>query len=122
MTAYGPKAHLGSAAIDWTPYYLKAVGEALDGKWSTGPNTWWGVKEGAIDLVSLADDVPADAKAKLDEVRNGLKDGSYHIWKGPLSDNTGKEVLADGQVADDAWLGTINFYVKGVEGQVPGAK
>lgn len=29
MTAYGPKAHLGSAVINWTPYYIKAVGEAL---------------------------------------------------------------------------------------------
>ena len=119
MTAYGPKAHLGSAIIDWAPYYIKAVGEALDGKWATG-QTWWGVKEGAIDLVSLAADVPEDAKAKLEEVRSGLKAGTYNIWKGPISDNTGKEVLAEGTVADDKFLGGINWYVKGVEGKVPG--
>ena len=119
MTAYGPKAHLGSAIIDWAPYYIKAVGEALDGKWATG-QTWWGVKEGAIDLVSLAADVPEDAKAKLEEVRSGLKAGTYNIWKGPISDNTGKEVLAEGSMADDKFLGGINWYVKGVEGKVPG--
>ena len=121
MTAYGPKAHLGSAIIDWAPYYIKAVGEALDGKWATG-QTWWGVKEGAIDLVSLAADVPEDAKAKLEEVRSGLKAGTYNIWKGPISDNTGKEVLAEGSMADDKFLGGINFYVQGVEGKVPGEK
>ena len=120
MTAYGPKAHLGSAIINWTPYYTKAVGEVLDGKWTTG-QSWWGVKEGAMDLVSLASDVPAEAKAKLDEVKAGLKAGTYQIWKGPLSDNAGKEVLAAGQVADDKFLGDVKFYVKGVEGQVPGA-
>ena len=119
MTAYGPKAHLGSAIIDWAPYYIKAVGEALDGKWATG-QTWWGVKEGAIDLVSLAADVPEDAKAKLEEVRSGLKAGTYNIWKGPISDNTGKEVLAEGKNADDDFLRGINFFVKGVEGKVPG--
>ncbi len=119
MTAYGPKAHLGSAIINWTPYYIKAVGDALDGKWTTG-QTWWGVKEGAIDLVSLAADVSEDAKKRLDEVRAGLKDGSYQIWKGPISDNTGKEVLAADAVADDKFLGGINFFVKGVEGKVPG--
>ena len=119
MTAYGPKAHLGSAIINWAPYYIKAVGEALDGKWATG-QTWWGVKEGAIDLVSLAADVPEDAKAKLEEVRSGLKAGTYNIWKGPISDNTGKEVLAEGTVADDKFLSGINWYVKGVEGKVPG--
>ena len=120
MTAYGPKAHLGSAIIDWTPYYTRAVGEVLDGKWATG-QSWWGVKEGAIDLVSLADDVPAGAKARLDEVRAGLKAGTYAIWKGPLVDNNGQEVLPKDQVADDKFLGGINFYVKGVEGKVPGS-
>ena len=43
MTAYGPKAHLGSAIINWTPYYTKTVREMLDGKWSS-QQTWWGVK------------------------------------------------------------------------------
>ena len=121
MTAYGPKAHLGSAIINWAPYYIKAVGEALDGKWASG-KTWWGVKEGTIDLVSLAADVPEDAKKALDDVRAGLKAGTYQIWKGPISDNTGKEVLAKDAVGDDQFLGGINFFVKGVEGKVPGGE
>jgi basic membrane protein A and related proteins len=119
MSAYGPKAHLGSAVINWGPYYVKATRDALDGKWATG-KSWWGVKEGAIDFVSVAADVPAEAKAKLDAVKAGLKDGSLVIWKGPIADNAGKEVLAKDAVADDAFLGGIKFFVKGVEGKVPG--
>jgi len=121
MTAYGPKAHLGSAVINWAPYYTKAVQEMLDGKWATG-QTWWGVKEGAIDLVSIAEDVPAETKAKIEEVKKGLKDGSFSIWKGPIVDQDGKEVVAAGAVADDKFLSGVNFYVKGVEGKVPGDK
>jgi basic membrane protein A and related proteins len=121
MTAYGPKAHLGSAIINWSPYYVKAVGDALAGKWQTSPEKiWWGVKEGSIDMVSIAADVPDDTKKRIDEVKAGLKDGSFKIWKGPLVDNTGKEVLAKDAVADDKFLGGIAFYVKGVEGKVPG--
>ena len=119
MTAYGPKAHLGSAIINWTPYYTKTVREMLDGKWSS-QQTWWGVKEGAIDIVSLADDVPAEAKARIEEVKRGLKDGSFHIWKGPITGQDGKELLAADAVAEDKFLTGINFYVKGVEGKVPG--
>ena len=119
MQAYAPKAHLGSAIINWAPYYSKAVKDALDGTWSTG-SSWWGVKEGAIDMVSVADDVPADIKAKVDEIRAGLKDGSFSVWTGPIVDNTGKEQVAAGATADDGFLGGIKFYVKGVEGQVPG--
>jgi simple sugar transport system substrate-binding protein len=121
MSKFGPHAHLASAVINWAPYYDKAVGDALDGKWSTG-QTWWGVKEGAIDLVSLSDQVPAGAKARVAEVKAGLGAGTYQIWKGPISDSTGKAVLEAGAVADDKFLLGINFYVKGVEGTLPTSK
>ncbi|RRH92526.1 BMP family ABC transporter substrate-binding protein [Variovorax beijingensis] len=119
MTAYGPKAHLASATINWAPYYIKATQDALDGKWATG-QSWWGVKEGAIDIVSIAEDVPAETKAKVEEVKKGLKDGSFAIWKGPILGQDGKEVVAKDAVADDKFLSGVNFYVKGVEGKVPG--
>ena len=121
MTAYGPKAHLASAVINWAPYYIKATHDALDGSWKTG-QSWWGVKEGAIDIVSISDKVPADLKAKVEAVKAGLKDGSYVIWKGPLVANDGKTMLKKDEVADDKFLGGVNFFVKGVEGKVPGGK
>ena len=122
MTAYGPKAHLASAVINWAPYYIKATKEALDGSWKGGGGAWWGVKEGAIDLVSIADDVPAETKAKIDEIKAGLKAGTYNIWKGPIMGSNGKEVVAKDTVADDKFLSSLNFYVKGVEGKVPAGK
>jgi basic membrane protein A and related proteins len=120
MTAYAPKAHLASSVINWAPYYIKATKDALEGTWKGGEASWWGVKEGAIDIVSISDKVPADLKDKVEKVKAGLKDGSYVIWKGPIADNSGKEVLAKDVMADDKFLGGVNFYVKGVEGKVPG--
>jgi basic membrane protein A and related proteins len=122
MTAYGPKAHLASSIINWAPYYIKTTQEVLDGTWKGNTGSWMGVKDGAIDIVSIAEDVPAETKAKIDEIKAGLKDGSFVIWKGPLKDNAGKELLKDGEAADDKFLSGVNFYVKGVEGKVPGAK
>ena len=118
MTAYGPKAHLASAVINWAPYYIKATKDALEGTWTTG-SVWWGVKEGAIDVVSIAEDVPAETKAKVDAIKAGLKDGSFSIWKGPLVDNTGKTILKKDEIADDKFLSGVKFYVKGVDGKVP---
>ena len=119
MTSYGPKAHLGSAIINWGPYYVKATRDALEGKWAAG-QSWWGVKEGVIDMVSIAADVPDETKKRIDEIKAGLKDGSFVIWKGPIMDNTGKELVAKEAVADDKFLGGLKSYVKGVEGKVPG--
>jgi basic membrane protein A len=97
------------------------VKDVLEGK-NASSQSWWGVKEGAIDLVSIADDMPAQTKAKIDKVKAGLKDCSFVIWKGPIVDNTGKVQIAKSAVADDKFLGGLNFYVKGVEGKIPGGK
>jgi simple sugar transport system substrate-binding protein len=66
--------------------------------------------------------VPADTKAKVEAVKKGLADGSFQIWKGPIVGQDGKEVLAKDAVADDKFLGGVNFYVKGVEGKIPGGE
>ena len=121
MTAYAPNAHLASAVINWAPYYIKATREALDGSWKGGTAAWWGVKEGAIDIVSISDKVPAEIKAKVEAVKAGLKDGSFVIWKGPIMGSDNKPMLLKDTVADDKFLGSISGYVKGVEGKVPGA-
>ena len=97
----------------------KATRDALEGKWATG-QSWWGVKEGAINMVSIAADVPDETKKRIDEIKAGLKDGSFVIWKGPIMGNTGKELVAKDVVADDKFLGGLKTYVKGVEGKVPG--
>lgn len=119
MSAYGPQAHLASAVVHWGPYYIKATRDALEGTWTPG-HSWWGVKEGAIDIVSIAEDVPAETRQRVEAVKKGLADGSFQIWKGPITGQNGKPVLAKDAIADDQFLSSINFYVKGVEGKVPG--
>ncbi len=115
-----PKAHLASAIINWAPYYNKAIEDVLDGHWKTS-QSWWGVKEGAIDLVSIS-----DKRAGRDEgqgrrpSRPASRTARSSIWKGPITDaTTARKLLKAGESADDKFLHGINFYVKGVEGKLP---
>ena len=121
MSAFAPKAHLGSAVVNWGPYYEKAVNDVLSGTWKTS-DTKWGTKEGANDLIKINPVVPEAAKKRVDEIKAGLKAGTFAVFRGPIKDNTGKIVLEKDQVADDAWKGKINFYVEGVEGKIPSNK
>ncbi|MBI5335324.1 MAG: BMP family ABC transporter substrate-binding protein [Burkholderiales bacterium] len=119
MSKFGPNAHLASSIINWAPYYIKATNDVLNKTWKS-EGVWLGVKDGAIDLVSISPKVPADVRKKVDTVKAGLKAGTFQIWKGPIMGADGKELLKAGQVADDKFLHGINFYVMGVEGKVPG--
>lgn len=119
MTSFGPKAHLAASEINWGVYYTKRVGEVLDGTWKTG-TSWLGLKDNGIDLGGFNPALPDDVKALVAERKKAIIDGSGPIWKGPVVDNTGKEVVAKDVVPDDGFLHGITFYVKGVEGKVPG--
>lgn len=121
MSAFAPKAHLGSAVVIWGPYYEKAVNDVLSGTWKTA-DTKWGTKEGANDLVKINSVVPDKTKQRVEEIKGGLKAGTFAVFKGPIKDNSGKIVLEKDQVADDAWKGKINFFVEGVDGKVPSSK
>ena len=120
MSTFGPKAHLASAVALWGGYYIKTIEELQGGTWKS-ERTVWGVKEGMNDLIKIADVVPADAKKRVDEIKAGLKDGSFDPFTGPILDNAGKERLAKDTKSDQAWRDKIDFYVKGVEGQIPSA-
>jgi len=121
MSAFAPKAHLGSVRLNWGLYYDKAIGDVLNQTWKPEATTW-GVKEGLPEFVSIATFVPDSTKKKVEDARAGMKAGSGAPFKGPILDNTGKEVLAKDVVGDDKWNGDVNFYVKGVEGKVPSGK
>jgi basic membrane protein A and related proteins len=121
MSAFAPKSHLGSCVLHWGIYYEKAFKDALEKTWKPEV-TKWGVKEGMTDFVKVADFLPADVKKAVADAKEGLKNGTVAVFKGPLLDNGGKEVLAKDAPADDKWRGEIAFYVKGVEGKVPSSK
>jgi len=119
MTSFGPKAHLAASMNKWGVYYTARVQAVLDGSWKTG-FSWNGLKEDGIDLGAFNAAVPDDVKALVETRKKGIADGSTPIWKGPIKDNTGKEVVAKDAVANDDFLHGIKFYVEGVDGKVPG--
>ena len=121
MSTTAPKAHLASAVVHWGGYYVKSIKDVMDGTWKS-ERTVWGVKEGQNDLEKIADVVPADTKAKIDEIKAGMKAGTFEVFTGPLSNNEGKEVLAKDTKADQGWKDKVDFYVKGVEGKLPSSK
>jgi len=121
MSAFAPKAHLASCALNWGPYYEKAIQDVLDKTWKV-EQTKWGVKEGTTTFVKIADFVPAAAKEAVEKAKANLVENPGAVFVGPLFDNTGKKVLEKGVVGDDAFKSGINFYVKGVDGKVPSGK
>ena len=118
MTKFGGKAQLAASVLNWEVIYKKVIADVEAGAWKTS-NIWWGVKEGAVNVGYFGPQLPEDVKKLVEARRDALKTGSLHPFAGPLKDQSGKEVLPAGKTYTDAELKQINFYVEGIEGNLP---
>ena len=118
MSQYAPMPRVSSIIDDWAPYYIARTKAVMDGTW-TSTDTWDGIGAGMVGIGEISDAVPADVKEEALALKASLADGSYHAFTGPLNKQDGSEFLADGATADDGTLAGMNFYVEGIEGDIP---
>ena len=127
MKAFAPKAQLFSSVNNWGPYYIEKIQQLMDGKWNTGEgpdhwagNVWAGM---ALDYLVLSpfENMPADVAAAAAKAAADIKSGKNKIFTGPIKDNTGKERVPAGKTLNDGELfTTLDYYVDGVKGKIPG--
>ncbi len=114
MSRFAPHAQLTAIENIWGPYYISRAQAMLDGKWEAD-DAWWGIKEGAVVMAPYNKAMPENVRAAADKIIAGYKDGSYDVFTGPISDQTGKERVAKGEKLTLKDLATIDWFVKGVQ-------
>jgi len=115
---FAPKAQLTATIDNWGPYYVKKVGQVIDGNWQV--EDYFGhMNEGAVGMAPFTN-MPAEVQAKAQEIKDAISKGEYFAFTGPLKDNTGKIQLKAGEIADDLHLNTMMYYVEGINAKVPG--
>ncbi len=118
MAQYAPMPRVSSIIDDWAPYYIARVGAVINGTWESG-NTWDGIGPGMVGIGEISDAVPADVKAQALQMKDDIAAGAYHPFTGPIARQDGTAWLAEGEVADDATLAGMDFYVEGLTGAIP---
>ena len=118
MGQYAPFPRVSSIIDDWAPYYIARTRAVMEGTWES-MDTWDGIGPGMVGIGDISDAVPADVKAEALALKAALGDGSYHAFTGPLNKQDGSPFLGAGETADDGTLAGMNFYVEGIEGDIP---
>jgi basic membrane protein A len=122
MTDLAPGAVLTSVVWNWGAYYTSVVQQVMDGTWQGGQQYWGGWQDGVVDLGPISDLVPAEVKTAAEAEIAKFKAGEstiYTVFSGPLNDNTGQERVAAGVSMTDEELLSMNWFVEGVEGEIP---
>ncbi len=115
MSTFAPNAQLTAIENHWGTYYVPRIQAMLDGKWETA-NTWWGLKEGMVQMSPYGPKVTPEAAAAADATKAGIIDGTAPAFAGPIKDRDGKEQVAAGATLDDGGLWKMDWYVEGVQG------
>ena len=118
MSKVAPKAHLASVTQIWGPYYVMVAKAAVEGK-PFKDNVWGGMKEGMNGLVSLNSSIPASVVKEVDAKKADIVSGKFKVWSGPVKLQDGSVKLAAGENFTDKDMDSIQFYVEGVDGQLP---
>lgn len=118
MSEFAPMPRVSSIIDNWAPYYIARTKAVMDGTW-TSKSTWDGIGAGMVKIGEISDAVPADVKAAALAMKDAIASGAYHPFTGPLNKQDGSPWLAEGETADDGTLAGMNFYVEGIEGDIP---
>ena len=115
--ALAPKGFLTGAEWHWATVY-KMYAELIRDKKPIPNVVRGGLKEGLVQVSPYGSVVTDEAKQAADAVLAKFNDGSMVVYKGPIKDNKGNEVIAAGKSygQTDVWLESMNWLVEGVVG------
>jgi simple sugar transport system substrate-binding protein len=119
QAALAAKGYLTGAEWNWSVVYKDYVEKIKAGQpWSHLVRG--GFKEGFVKMSPYGAAVSAEAKAKADAAKEELTAGKLVIFKGPIKDNAGKDVIAAGteRGQTDIELEKMSYLVAGVKGSI----
>jgi simple sugar transport system substrate-binding protein len=114
-----PKGYLTGAEWNWANVYKSFIDKAQKGE--PLPNfVRGGLAEGFVKTSPYGGAVPEAARKQADAVKAEIMKGGYSVFKGPMKDNKGNQVIASGKIYQETAieLESMNYLVEGVIGAI----
>jgi simple sugar transport system substrate-binding protein len=89
----------------------------MNGTWKVQP-FWGGVRDHVIHMAPLPRDVPQDVAMQALDGERAIAAGRLHPFAGKLVDQAGTVRQKSGTMRD-ADIAQMNWFVQGVQGQLP---
>ncbi|MEH2073170.1 MAG: BMP family ABC transporter substrate-binding protein [Nostoc sp.] len=121
MSKFGQKAHLTSAINKWGKFYTDKALSVISNTWKS-QNVWDGIGEGMVDISPMNQVIPGDVQQLVNAKRDEFIQGTAHPFDGPVKDQKGMVRVPKGKVLDDRGQLAMDWYVEGIEGEIPNRK
>ena len=118
QSANYPEVWLTATTYHWDVYEIPRIQAVLDRAWTAG-NYYGNLGDGFVKLAPYGASVSADTQAAIDARMAELEAAPGSQFTGPITDNTGAEVLADGVAHTFGELMSMQYLVEGIDGEIP---
>jgi len=119
---FEPEAWASSLIFDWSTYYIEQIENIRAGNFEAGIS-YGGLKEGWIEFAPYGPDVTQETLDLIDERKQGIIDGTFDMFAGPIMDNQGNVVIAEGEtIAFGDRSACCQWLVEGIVGEIPAAE
>ena len=108
---------LTSPVWQWGVYYKDTIGEALNDSWETH-QYWGGIEDDVVTLAEYSPKVPQDVRDLVESERQRIL-GDWDVFCGPINNQAGEEIVAEGECMSDEEMLNMSFFVEGVVGSLP---
>ncbi len=110
-----PKAFMTAPIWNHGVYYVKTVQAIIDDTWA--PESYYGtMADGYIDILPLTENAPEGAQEAVDAVKAKIVAGEFNVFAGPVKNQAGEVVIAEGENPDRAKIWATDYLVEGVIG------
>ena len=117
-TQFAPNTHLCAGQTNFGAIYIDQINRVMEGSFE-GTDTFAGLAEGAVEVAGLSADLTDDQRAAILAKQDDIRNGTFHPFAGPISDNTGAEVVASGASLDIGGIKGMNFLAAGIDTTLP---
>lgn len=107
---------LTSPTWNWGGYYVESVRQAMEGTWETH-EVWGSMEEGFVGLADFSPLVPQEVIDLVEEAKASIFAGE-DVFCGPIFDQDGELMVAEGDCLTDGEMLGITWFVQGVIGEI----
>lgn len=113
-----PKAYLTAPLFNWPTFYVDDVQKIIDGTW-TSRAYWEGLAANMTSLDTLTDLCADGTAEKVDAAKAAIISGELEPFTGPIKNQNGEVVVAEGTKMTDDEIWNMSWFVEGVIGTIP---
>jgi basic membrane protein A and related proteins len=118
MTEFAPDKYLTGTIWDWCGFYKQAMEQVANDTFEPG-EFYGGLDDGTVKIAPLNPAVPEDVQQRVEEAKDAIIAGELDYWQGPLNNNQGDQVVAEGETITIEDINNMDWLIEGVEGSIP---